>query len=231
MMKQLSPGVFASVILLITFGIAGLRQSVSVETDHVAVLQKKVALLERETAEAELRETLARSEIVESRDLIAQALPEALKGRPKDSSTYQLRNVASVVNSTSTRLKIERASSLLEKSKEEFRLKKFDESNAGLQKLLKLYPDSLHGPEARFLLVEGFYQSKDFEACIEVVEDMIRLYPESELTGFALLRLARIYEGRDRIEDAAEIYRSIASHFSQPELKKQAQVGLKAVDL
>ena len=68
-------------------------------------------------------------------------------------------------------------------------------------------------------------------ANIEVVEEMIRLYPESELTGFALLRLGRIYEGRDRIEDAAEVYRSVVAHFPQGELKRQAEVSLKAVDL
>ncbi len=60
---------------------------------------------------------------------------------------------------------------------------------------------------------------------------MIRLYPESELTGFALLRLAKIYEGRDRIEDAADIYRSVVSHFSQPELRRQAEIALKSVEL
>ena len=60
---------------------------------------------------------------------------------------------------------------------------------------------------------------------------MIRLYPDSELTGFALLRLGSIYERRDRIEDAAEIYRSIVAHFSQAELRGQAAAALKAVDL
>jgi TolA-binding protein len=97
--------------------------------------------------------------------------------------------------------------------------------------LLKSFPDSIHGPEARFLLVEGYFQSNDYEACIEVVEQMIRLYPESELTGFSLLRLAKIYERRDRIEDAAEIYRSISQNFTQAELKRQAELSLRAVDI
>ena len=60
---------------------------------------------------------------------------------------------------------------------------------------------------------------------------MIRLYPESELTGFSLLRLAKIYERRDRIEDAAEIYRSISQNFTQAELKRQAELSLRAVDI
>lgn len=195
------------------------------------MLRARLAIAEKETAEARFRERLAREDNRETREVVAKQLPSLLKGMPIDSRSYQIRTVASVVNSTSKHLKIERASSLLERAKEEFRHRNFEESNLRLETLLNSYPDSLHGPEARFLLVEGYYQSKDFEACIELVEQMIRLYPESELTGFALLRLGKIFEGRDRIEDAAEVYRSVVMNFSQAELKKQADVSLKAVEL
>ena len=230
-MKRLSAGLFSSVLLLICLGVVGLRQSVQRDDGQIELLKKKVAIAERVAAESNFRERLALDDSRETREMIAQTLPGALKNRPKDSTTYEIRNIASVLNSTNSSLKIERASSLLEKAKEDFRAKNFEESNLRLSKLLKLYPDSLHGPEARFLLVEGYFQAHDYEACIEVVEEMIRLYPESELTGFALLRLGRIYEGRDRIEDAAEIYRSVVSHFPQGEVKRQAQISLKAVDL
>ncbi len=230
-MKRLSAGLFSSVILLICLAIIGLRQSVVRDDGQIKYLTQKLAMAERQVAESDFRERLALDSSRETREIIAQNLPTALKDRPKDSTTYEIRSIASVLNSTNSSLQIERASSLLEKAKEDFRSKNFEESNLRLSRLLKLYPDTLHGPEARFLLVEGYFQSRDFEACIEVVEEMIRLYPESELTGFALLRLGRIYEGRDRIEDAAEIYRSVVSHFSQAELKRQAQVSLKAVDL
>lgn len=230
-MKRMSAGLFSSVILLISLGIVGLRQTVANDKTQVEALRRRLALAERTAAEAGFRERLAQAETRETREMIAQVLPDQLKNRPRDSTTYQLRSVASVLNSTNASLQIERASSLLEKAKHDFREKNFEQSNSRLAKLLKLYPDTLHGPEARFLLVEGYFQSRDYEACIEVVEEMIRLYPESELTGFALLRLGRIYEGRDRIEDAAEIYRSIVAHFSQVELKRQAQTSLKAVDL
>lgn len=230
-MKRLSAGLFSSLILLICLGIVGLRQLAMNDSGQIEVLREKLARAELVAAESEFRERLARYDSQETRDSIAQVLPDALKDRPKDSTTYGLRNVASVLNSTDASLQIERASSLLEKAKDEFREKKFEKSNERLTRLLRLYPDTLHGPEARFLLVEGFFQASDYEACIEVVEEMIRLYPESELTGFALLRLGRIYEGRDRIEDAAEVYRSVVSHFAQAELKRQAEVSLRAVDL
>ena len=230
-MKRLSAGLFSSVILLICLGIVALRQTAASDSGEIEVLNERLARAERSVAESDFRERLARYDARETRDSIAQVLPGALKNRPQDSSTYSLRNVASVLNSTNSNLQIERASSLLEKAKDEFRSKNFEKSNDRLAKLLHLYPDSLHGPEARFLLVEGFFQEKEYEACIEVVEEMIRLYPDSELTGFALLRLGRIYEGRDRIEDAAEVYRSVVFHFPQAELKRQAETSLRAVDL
>ncbi len=230
-MKSLSAGLFSSVILLICLAIIGLRISVANDDGQLKYLAQKLAVAERHAAESDFRERLALDSSRETREFIAQNIPAALKDRPKDATTYGIRNIASVLNSTSSSLQIERASSLLEKAKADFRARNFEESNLRLGKLIKLYPDSLHGPEARFLLVEGYFQAHDYEACIEVVEEMIRLYPESELTGFALLRLGRIYEGRDRIEDAAEIYRSVVSHFSQNELKQQAQASLKAVDL
>jgi TolA-binding protein len=207
------------------------RQVVEQDTSETEWLKQRLAIVERKAAEADFRERLARDESRETRELMAQYLPGSLKGLPQDSSTYQLRTIASVTNSTVRDLRIERGTSLLEKAKEEFRSKKFEFSNRQLRELLALYPDSLHAPEARFLLAEGLYQVRDLEGCVEVIEEMIRLYPESELTGFALLRLARIYESRDRIEDAAEVYRSISSHFTQEELKKQAKEALKAVDL
>lgn len=230
-MKRLSPGLFSSVILLICLGIVGLRQTVSKDTNEVDILRKKLALAEKNAAEASFRERLAMDESRETREQVAQVLPNSLKDRPQDSTTYRLRSIASVVNSTDAGLQIERASSLLEKAKDDFRAQKFEHANGRLATLLKLYPDTMHGPEARFLLVEGLFQVRDYEGCIEVVEEMLRLYPESELTGFALLRLGRIYEKRDRIEDAAEIYRSVVSYYPQSELKRQAQTALRAVDL
>ncbi len=211
--------------------ILGLRESVLKDHTETEVLRERLQLAEKRLAESYFRERLAQEDNQETREVIAQNLPGLLKGLPETSKTYQLRTIASVVNSSSKTLKFERASSLLERAKEEFRAHNYHESNVRLEGLLKSYPDSIHGPEARFLLVEGYYQSKDYEACIEVVEQMIRLYPESELTGFSLLRLAKIYERRDRIEDAAEIYRSISQNFSQAELKRQAELSLKAVDI
>lgn len=233
MARQVSIPFFTSVTLLICIGIFGLRSLVANGSNEEELLRSRLKLAQKEVSEARFRALLAKVESEELKTDVALLLPKEIHGpgRRQDATTYEERSIASVLNQPQDSLQIERASSLLAKAKEEFRGRSFDKANNRLERLLKLYPDSVHGPEARFLLVEGQFQNRDYEACIAVIEEMIRLYPESELTGFALLRLARIYEIRDRLEDAAEIYRSVAKNFSQDELKKQALHSLKAVDL
>lgn len=229
--RPLSPTLFTSVTLLICLGIFGLRSLVHQGSNEAEILKRKLQQSRSEYAALQFRERLARVESEDLRLEVAKVLPKEIRGRPADATTYEQRSIASVLNRPSDSLQIERASSLLAKAKDEFLNKEYEPANQHLEELLKRYPDTVHGPEARFLLVEGQFQNRDFEACISVIEEMIRLYPESELTGFALLRLAKIYELRDRLEDAADIYRSVEKNFPQGELKGQAQAALRRVDL
>lgn len=230
-MARLSSVTVSSTLLMICIGLLALREPILRDEGQTAFLKQQLKLKERELAEAKFHERLLVEDRLDSQNIIAQNIPSLLKGVPENSKSYELRTIASVVSPSSKDLKIERASSLLESAKHEFRAKDYKNSNAKLEVLVRNYPNSLHGPEARFLLVEGYFQTLDYEACLNTVEQMIRLYPESELTGFSLLRMAKIYEKKDRLEDAADIYRSINDNFSQPELKRQAKLSLKAIDL
>ncbi len=169
MKSRLSPALFSAIILLICLGLISVRQVVHQDSGEREALKTRLAQSERSAAEARFRERLAEEDSRESKSLLAQFVPGGLKGKPKDSSTYQLRAIASVVNSSDANLGIERASTLLERAKDDFRQRRFEAANTRLRRLLNAYPDSAHGPEARFLLVEGQYQAKDFEACIEVI--------------------------------------------------------------
>jgi hypothetical protein len=60
---------------------------------------------------------------------------------------------------------------------------------------------------------------------------MVTVYPENELTGYALMRLGKIFEIQNRLEDAGDIYRAVLANFKQPALQKQASANLKAVEL
>lgn len=192
-------------------------------------LSKKIARLEQDKRHAELRSQLAVDQLNEFKSQVAIVLPEAVNEKGTRES-YPLRQLASVV-AKGEPLVIERASSAFEKAKAEFREKHFEDTVALLQNLIEQHPESTHIIDAYFLLAESQYQTGQEERAVETIETMISLFPESELTGFSLLRLGKIFEKQERLEDAADIYRSVLKNFPQPEIVSQASAALKSVAL
>jgi TolA-binding protein len=195
-------------------------------------LEARIEHLEKELSQAEFRTELARFQVSEYRQHMASLIPEALNGEKDPTRRYQLRTLASAVaEPDGDKLIVERAAGLFEKGKRRFRDGEYESANEVFQKLIDAFPESVHVPEAHFLLAEGLYQVKEYEGCIETIEAMITLFPESELTGYALLRLGKVYEGQDRFEDAVEMYRTVLATYTDQALLMQARLNMKAVDL
>jgi TolA-binding protein len=220
---------FLSFTLVLVTAYVGLGGWLQQKMSPASRLEKQLALVERERKVAEFRQQLAAHQLADYQQQVATLMPDALKDKGAVEG-YPLRQMASVITQSDS-IQIERASSLFEKAKKSFREKLFEESNAMLVELITKYPDSVHVVEAHFLLAEGRYQIGELESSVETIEKMISLFPDSELTGFALLRLGRVFEKQDRLEDAADIYRAVLSNFKQIEITRQAQVSLKAVAL
>lgn len=202
-------------------------QSGSNLTPQMKVQNEK---LEWQLKNQELKTLLAGYELEDYRQNLAAVLPNEIKNNPL--ANYQLRNLASVVKEPlSDHLDLERASSLMVKAKNAFGSKEYLESNKMLHSLIEDYPDSAHAIEAYFLLIEGQYQTADFENCIASIDEMMNLYPSNELTGFAMLRLAKVFETQDRVEDAVEIYKALMKDFKSEKLREQAHQSLQAVEL
>lgn len=178
----------------------------------------------------ELKTLLAQYELEDYRQNLAGLLPSEVKDNLK--AAYQMRNLASIVKEPiGENLEIERASSLLVKAKKSFADKNYTDSNQTFRRLIDDYPESVHAVEAYFLLIEGEYQTQDFENCITSIDEMLTLYPENELTGFAMLRLGKIFESQDRIEDAIEIYKAMLKDFKSSKLREQAKLSLMSVEI
>jgi TolA-binding protein len=220
---------FLSFILVLVIGYVGLNGFLREKMSPATRLEKQLALVERERKIAEFRQQLAAHQLADYQQQVATLMPDALQGKGLEEG-YPLRQLASVITQSDS-IQIERASSLFEKAKKSFREKLFEDSNVMLVELINKYPDSVHVVEAHFLLAEGRYQLGELESSVETIEKMIALFPESELTGFALLRLGRVFEKQDRLEDAADIYRAVLSNFKQDEIARQAKVSLKQVAL
>ncbi len=220
---------FLVFILILFSGVLSLNGYLHQQFTPVGSLNTKIAQLVEKNREVQFKQQLAQDQLAEFQSQVAIVLPGALKGKSVEEA-YPLRQLASVV-SKGNQLNIERASSAFEKAKSEFRDKNFEDTTALLEDLIERHPESRHVIEAHFLLAESQYQMGENEKAVETIETMISLFPESELTGFSLLRLGKIFEKQDRLEDAADIYRSVLENFKQPEIATQAKASLKAVAL
>lgn len=220
---------FLVFILILFSGVLALNGYIREHFNPTQSLIHKIAALEQAKRQADLRSRLALDQLNDFRSQVAIVLPQALDANVQKES-YPLRQLASVV-SKGDPLVIERASSAFEKAKTEFRNKNFEDTAVLLKDLIEHHPDSTHIIDAYFLLAESEYQIGREEKSVETIETMISLFPESELTGFSLLRLGKIFEKQDRLEDAADIYRSVLTNFQQREIVTQASAALKAVAL
>lgn len=195
-------------------------------------LKIKVESLNHKIKRESVKRALLYHQFSEFRQDVAHLLPDVIKDLEKNQSDYPLRNLASIVyEPTTLNFSLEKASSIMNKGKSVFNEKKFKVSNNYFTQILNDHSDSLYIVEAHFLLAEGQFQLEEYEKCVKTLDAMITLFPENPLTGFALLRLAKIYEKQDRYEDASFVYKTIIKNFEMEKLISQAKVSLRAIEL
>ncbi len=78
--------------------------------------------------------------------------------------------------------------------------------------------------QAYFFWAESLFLRGEQKACLDVIDQMIDLYPDHDLTGFIMLRMGQILQLRSRTEEASEVYRTVMQSFaSNHELHSQAE--------
>jgi len=200
-------------------------------TNPTPVLQSKIDGLRDELARQQLRMLVDRHQMENFRQEVAAALPPALQKVAQVARDYPLRNLASLTMKTdNVKLQALAASSLYEAGRGLFRKGEYDRSNKLMEKLIDRYGYSTQAIEAHFLLAEGQYQLGELEAATATIEKMMELFPESEVTGFALLRLGQIFEQRDRYDEAVQIYRTVLRSFPYRSVASQAERSLRDME-
>ena len=123
-----------------------------------------------------------------------------------------------------------RASVLLDAAKVLFRERKYADAGVKLRHLIQDFPTSKDIVEAHFLLAESLFLSGQSEASLDLIDQMMLRYPESEMTGFIMLRMGQILEKRNRPGDAREIYEIVLRQFSSSrEIHSQAESLVKGL--
>jgi TolA-binding protein len=102
---------------------------------------------------------------------------------------------------------------LFSEAKSKFRQKAFAESAKKLRQMIDRYPSSKDIVEAHFLLAESLYLTGQQEATMDLIDEMMTRYPESELTGFIMMRMGQILEKKSRRDEALEVYQTISLQF------------------
>lgn len=217
-------------LLILTIWLA-LQQSYSKARHYFSGIDQTRAEVARLSDEIHRQKLVAAAALYE-RDLIQQEAAVAVRKNPLSTDDYPTRRLASVLTAGAIDpLLVDTAAGLFKEGKSSFIDGDYKSSAKRLESLIKTYPLSPYTLESYFLVAESYFQAKDHEKCVAYVEDMVRLFPESELTGYSMLRAASIYRDRERLDDAAELYRTVLGGFTQPELRKQAGTLLKEIEL
>jgi len=195
-------------------------------------LRVQVSQLEDKVKSERLKHLVDSYEFAEFRNYVATILPNAIKEKGEGEKSFKLRSLASVVqNGSNEALAIEKAHMAFDTAKKYFREGKFEESNKLFALLIKNHPYSAYLPEAMFLLVEANFQLHQYDQCLVWGNKMIEVYPENELTGYAMVRLGKIYEYQDRHEEAMDIYKTVIKSFPNRGLASVAENALRSEQL
>lgn len=223
---------FAVFILALTLGWTQFFWTAKYHFSGLSEAKQKISELRAEVKQERLKAELAKEEFLEYRQDVATLMPKALTIAGRGKKGYPMRNLAAVLNpSTTDAVRPVIIKTLFERGQELFRQKKYEEANRVFKMFVDKYSYSEHAPDAYFLWLDGSYRLGDYRQCIEISNEMVEQYPGTELTGFALIRLGRIYEIQGRAEDAVDIYKTVLRTFPQRDVASQAKESLKGLDL
>lgn len=198
------------------------------------IYEEKVAILQEALKREGLRTRLAQENMEAFQQQVAALMPNVLRQKGSGEKGFPLRQLASVTNrdiSVADKVREHISEVLFTRAKKKFREGNYSGARDLLIKMIDDFSFSVHVVDAFFLLAEGHFQLGEYEECVKIVARMVQLFPGNELTGFALLRLGKLYELRRRPEEALDIYKTVLRSFPQREVASQATRSLQAVDL
>jgi TolA-binding protein len=181
--------------------------------------ERQISLLKKDMAQADFERTLATHQLKDFQITVAQALPE----NSKIQADFRLKNLASVVRSPASVQPLDLSAVIYERARKSFADEKYDKAIKEFNRLLDEYPLSSHVVESRFFVAESYFLKKDYKNSLLQIDEMVTQYPDSDLTGFILLRMGQISEANNQVEEASEVYRTVIKNFKNENLVSQAK--------
>tara|TARA_B100001248_G_C27395102_1_gene465024 strand:- start:3617 stop:4282 length:666 start_codon:yes stop_codon:yes gene_type:complete len=156
---------------------------------------------------------------------VVAAMPELMQ-----QDSYSARNIASVISDQSVDLKIDSTKKQVEQAKEYFMAGNYLSAMEILKPLEVSAAGSTYGPEIHFLLMESYHKSGDYKKASEYIERMLQFYPESDLSGYAILRLGDYFKLENDKEMAEYCYHyALENFYFNQEVAQEAERRLGAL--
>jgi TolA-binding protein len=198
----------------------------------VSEFKGEISQLKAHNESEHLIMALEREQFLEFRQNVATLMPDALKHKGMGEQGYPYRSLASTISrGDAEKVRGAIAKTIFESGKEHFRKKEFAKAQHAFKQIIDGYGFTPYVTESYFLLSESQFQQNDLEDCTRTIQQMVELFPSHELTGFALVRLGRVYEMQNRNEEAVEIYKTVLRSYPQRDVASQAKASLKGIDL
>lgn len=223
---------FVSFCLVLTLVWTAFYAKVRETYNGLSEYRAQIEQLQHELHSQEIQAMLDADHFLEFRQHVATLMPDVVKKKGMGEEGYPFRSLASVLSvSQADQLRKTIAKTLFEKGKDHFRKRQFSQANRAFKQLIDKFGFSPNIVESYFLMAEGYYQSDELEECAGVIQQMVELFPSHELTGFAMVRLGRIYESQNRNEEAVDIYKTVLRSFPQRDVASQARASMRGMDL
>lgn len=188
--------------------------------------QARVAQLQRSIEQQQLNNVKLTYQLYDFQQTVAQFLPENKALQAK----LDQKNLASAIRLPASEEKLDLSSVVFERGKKFFAEKDYDKAIKEFRKVSEEYPLSAFNVESRFLTAESYFLKRDYKSSLQIVDEMVTLYPDNDLTGYILLRMGQISEINNQYDEASEIYRTVLKNFKNEKLKTQAKNLAKNLD-
>lgn len=183
--------------------------------EHIAKIEK----LEQEVAREKFKNTLLGHQVQDIQQTVAELMPK----NTEIAKNIELKNFADAVRVPASDSGVDLSGVLFARGKSFFAEKRFDDAIRTFREMLDKYPLSKYTVEGRFFITESYYLKRDYKAALSSIDEMITLYPDNDLTGYALLRMGQISEYNNQMDEASEVYRAVQANFTNAKLIEQAK--------
>jgi len=194
----------------------------------VHVLNSRIVMLQHRVREERFERLLLSYQFADFRNEVATVLPEAIKKKGPGEKGYPLRTLASVTqDQQNDNIGFETADAVFQDGVQAYNSGKFEHAIDIFQSIISNHCYSDDVPKAMFLIVNASFNLGEDDQAIDYANQMLNLYPDSELTGYALIRVAKIYDDKGRHEDAANIYKTVMKSFPDRGLASLAETKFR----